>query len=57
MYLPLTAEGVYGAGLQSKLKTRKEQKDQLSDLVPKFFERQKRKAPESFDKQGFKRRR
>ena len=38
MFLPLTGDGVFGSGLQDKLKCRKEQKEQLSDLVPEFFE-------------------
>lgn len=37
MFLPLTGEGVFGSGLQDKLKCRKEQKEQLTDLVPEFF--------------------
>ncbi|XP_060560765.1 uncharacterized protein LOC132720622 [Ruditapes philippinarum] len=54
MYLPLTADGVFGSGLQSKLKNRKEQKDQLTDLVPEFFERQKRKPETSYERSNFK---
>ena len=33
-YLPLTEDGVFGKGLEENLKKRKEQKEQLSDLVP-----------------------
>ena len=36
LYLPLTGDGVFGKGLETNLKKRKEQKDQLSDLVPEF---------------------
>lgn len=39
MFLPLSGEALFGQGLTEKLKSRKEQKDQLSDLVPEFFER------------------
>ena len=38
MFLPLIGDGMFGSGLQDKLKCRKEQKEQLSDLVPEFFE-------------------
>ncbi|KAH3836049.1 hypothetical protein DPMN_109418 [Dreissena polymorpha] len=43
MYLPLSSEGVFDSGLHSKLKSRKEQKDQLNDLMPEFFDKHKRK--------------
>ncbi len=47
--LPLSGEGVFGKGLQELLKQRKEQRDQLRDLIPDFgFKRpqtQKRKMP------------
>lgn len=48
MLLPLSGEGVFGPALQDKLKCRKEQKEQLSDLVPEFFESRplKRKMPQ-----------
>lgn len=36
LHLPLTHDGVFGKGLESVLKHRKEQKDQLNDLVPEF---------------------
>ena len=36
LYLPLTGDGVFGKGLEANLKKRKEQKDQLSDLVPEL---------------------
>lgn len=36
LYLPLTGDGVFGKGLEENLKKRKEQKEQLSDLVPEF---------------------
>ncbi|MCG8076955.1 MAG: hypothetical protein JAY75_12015 [Candidatus Thiodiazotropha taylori] len=36
LYLPLTGDGVFGKGLEENLKKRKEQKEQLSDLVPDF---------------------
>jgi len=54
MYLPLSAEGVFGTGLQTSLKNRKDQKDQLNDLVPEFFERQKRKLPTYQDRANYK---
>ncbi|KAL4234844.1 hypothetical protein ACF0H5_006485 [Mactra antiquata] len=38
MYLPLSADGVFECGLQPKLKDRKEQKDQINDIIPEFFE-------------------
>jgi len=41
--LPLSGDGVFGKGLEAKLKDRKEQKDQLSDLVPELFDNKKRK--------------
>ena len=34
--LPLSAEGVFGPGLEEKLKQRKDQKEQLSDLLPEY---------------------
>ena len=34
--LPLTGEGVFGPGLEEKLKQRKDQKEQLSDLLPEY---------------------
>ena len=34
LYLPLIEDGVFGKGLEENLKKRKEQKEQLSDLVP-----------------------
>jgi Na+/phosphate symporter len=33
LYLPLTAEGVFGEGLEDKLEKRKEQSEQLKELV------------------------
>lgn len=36
LYLPLSHEGVFGKGLEDKLKARKEQKDQLDDLMPEL---------------------
>ena len=36
LYLPLSGEGVFGKGLEGNLRKRKEQKEQLSDLVPDF---------------------
>lgn len=38
-FLPLSGEGVFGSGLTEKLKSRKEQREQLSDLVPEFFDK------------------
>ena len=36
IYLPLTADGVFGKGLEENLKKRKEQKEQLVDLIPEY---------------------
>jgi hypothetical protein len=36
LYLPLTAEGVFGEGLEDKLEKRKEQREQLKELLPEF---------------------
>jgi len=36
LYLPLTEDGVFGKGLEKQLEKRKEQKAQLSDLLPEF---------------------
>ena len=36
LYLPLSGEGVFSKGLEGNLQKRKEQKEQLSDLVPDF---------------------
>lgn len=36
LYLPLTGDGVFGKGLEDSLKKRKEQKEQLSDLIPEY---------------------
>ena len=43
--LPLSDEGVFGKGLEEKLKQRKDQKEQLSDLLPEYHanKQQKRK--------------
>ncbi|KAH3689430.1 hypothetical protein DPMN_194053 [Dreissena polymorpha] len=43
MFLPLSSEGVFGSGLHSKLTSRKEQKDQMNDLMPEFFDKPERK--------------
>ncbi|CAG2190111.1 unnamed protein product [Mytilus edulis] len=40
-YLPLSEEGVFGKGLETSLEKRKEQKDQLSDLLPEFSKKRK----------------
>ncbi|XP_063412309.1 uncharacterized protein LOC134695064 [Mytilus trossulus] len=40
-YLPLTNDGVFGKGLEIALEKRKEQKDQLSDLLPEFNRKRK----------------
>ena len=34
--LPLSDEGMFGSGLENLLKTRKEKKKQIEDLVPDF---------------------
>ncbi|KAK3093551.1 hypothetical protein FSP39_017216 [Pinctada imbricata] len=34
--LPLSGDGVFGTGLEEKLKQRKDQKEQLSDLLPEY---------------------
>ncbi|KAH3839355.1 hypothetical protein DPMN_112784 [Dreissena polymorpha] len=50
MYLHLSSEGVFGSGLHSKLKSRKEQKYQLHDLMPEFFDKPMRKVvPNAYD--------
>ena len=36
LYLPLTGDGVFGKGLEESLKKRKEQKEQLTDLIPEY---------------------
>jgi hypothetical protein len=36
LYLPLTAEGVFGEELEDKLEKRKEQSEQLKELLPEF---------------------
>jgi len=41
--LDLSGDGVFGNSLEAKLKNRKEQKDQLSDLVQELFDNKKRK--------------
>ena len=38
LFLPLSGDGVFGKGLEDRLKHRKEQKDQLNDLVPELQE-------------------
>ena len=43
LYLPLSSDGVFGKGLEEKLEKRKEQKDQLEDLLPEFSNKNKRK--------------
>ena len=43
LILPLSHEGVFGKGLENVLKHRKEQKDQINDLVPEFSKSMKRK--------------
>ncbi|CAC5372481.1 unnamed protein product [Mytilus coruscus] len=40
-YLPLTHHGLFGKGLEMSLERRKEQKDQLSDLLPEFTKKRK----------------
>ena len=49
--LPLR-QGVFGQGLEDKLKDRKEKKDQLSDLVPELFYNKKRSWSGSYEKQN-----
>ena len=49
--LPLNSQGVFGQGLEDKLKDRKEKKDQLSDLVPERFDNKKRSWSGSYEKQ------
>jgi hypothetical protein len=41
LYLPLTAEGVFGEGLEDKLGKRKEQREQLKELLPEFSNKRK----------------
>jgi hypothetical protein len=37
LYLPLTEDEVFGKGLEKQLEKRKEQKEQLNDLLPEFI--------------------
>ena len=49
--LPLTGVGVFGKGLEDKLKDRKEKKDQLNDLVPEISEKKRQwSSSGSFDR-------
>lgn len=62
LYLPLTGDGVFGNGLEENLKKRKEQKEQLSDLVPDFGQSKtvnsyKRKSYDNKNSWGNKRQR
>ena len=41
--LPLSDEGVFGKGLEEKLKQRKDHKEQLSDLLPEYHANKKQK--------------
>ena len=43
--LPLSGDGVFGKGLQDQLKQRKEQKDQLSELMPELSFKRPSQAP------------
>lgn len=43
LYLPLSNEGVFGKGLEDKLEKRKEQREQLDDLLPEYKNNNKRK--------------
>lgn len=49
--LPLTHEGVLGAGLEQKLKERVEINKQISDLLPEVGRREKRKSSATSDQQ------
>ncbi|XP_053376727.1 uncharacterized protein LOC123522864 [Mercenaria mercenaria] len=49
--LPLSGEGVFGKGLEELLKSRKEKKKQLEDLVPEV---KKRKLPDNSQPQAHK---
>ena len=40
-YLPLTGDGVFGKGLETCLEKRKEQREQLSELLPEFNRKRK----------------
>ena len=42
-YLPLTDDGLFGQAFESCLEKRKEQKDQLNDLLPEFVNKDSRK--------------
>lgn len=48
-YLPLTDEGVFGKGLETCLEKRKEQKEQIKDLLPEL----NRKRKSGFDKDSY----
>ncbi|CAC5402216.1 unnamed protein product [Mytilus coruscus] len=43
LYLPLFDDGVFGQGLEKQLEKRKEQREQLEDLLPEFHKTNKRK--------------
>lgn len=43
LYLPLSDDGVFGQGLEKQLEKRKEQREQLEDLLPEFHKNNKRK--------------
>ena len=58
LYLPLTGDGVFGKGIEDSLKKRKEQKEQLSDLIPEYDSSKsdtshKRKFSGSSDRDGY----
>ncbi|CAC5406862.1 unnamed protein product [Mytilus coruscus] len=43
LYLPLSKDDVFGQGLEKQLEKRKEQREQLEDLLPEFHKSNKRK--------------
>ncbi|CAC5408397.1 unnamed protein product [Mytilus coruscus] len=47
LYLPLSNEGVFGKGLEDKFEKRKEQCEQLDNLLPEYKNNNKRKFDSS----------
>lgn len=47
--LPLTGDGVFGKGLEDKLEKRKEQREQIKDLIPEFNKENSHKRKLNYD--------
>ena len=54
LYLPLSPEGVFGKGLEEKLEKRKEQKEQLDDLLPEFSSNRNKRKSDFDNKENWK---